>query len=64
MGDTLGSEGGGREREERGKREAEGCGVINEQFYSFIAANSQGIRTPGEKAEGQSPDVILINDTL
>lgn len=53
-----------KEGEERGKREAEGCGVINEQFYSFIAANSQGIRTPGEKAEGQSPDVILINDTL
>lgn len=57
MGDTLGSEGGGREREERG-------GDTNEQFYSFIAANSQGIGTLGRKAEGQSPDVMLINETL
>lgn len=54
MGDTLGSEGGGGRERRR----------VNEQFYSFIATNSQGIRTPGEKAEGQSPDVILINDTL
>ncbi len=54
MGDTLGSEGGGRER----------GGDTNEQFYSFIAANSQGIGTPGRKAEGQSPDIMLINDTL
>lgn len=53
-----------KEGGERGKREVEGCGDTNEQFYSFIAANSQGIGTPGRKAEGQSPDVMLINDTL
>lgn len=53
MGDTLGSE-----------EEGERCAVTNEQFYSFIAANSQGINTLGKRAAGQSPDAALINGTL